>query len=138
MPAAALSLRGLTKRYGPSTLALDRVSLDLAEGGITALLGHNGAGKSTLVGLVTGMLTPTEGDCLVGGASMVREPHRARRSLGVCPQVDVLWPELSVEEHLRVYAAVKGLPGGAWAHQVSRSPSCTTKRGSHGWLHMEQ
>lgn len=57
-----------------------------------------------------GLLAPTSGDARVRGHSVVRDMPAVRGSLGVCPQFDVLWPEISVREHLELYAAIKGYP----------------------------
>src|SRR5215813_9649458 len=63
---AAISFRDLTKRFG-TTVALDRVSLDIPIGSTVALLGPNGAGKSTAINLVLGLLHPDDGDVRVLG-----------------------------------------------------------------------
>lgn len=57
-----------------------------------------------------GLLAPTSGDARVHGHSVVHDMAAVRGSLGVCPQFDVLWPEISVREHLQLYAAIKGFP----------------------------
>ena len=109
----ALSLRGLVKIFptpdGPKT-AVARVSLDCVEGQITVLLGHNGAGKTTTMNLLTGMTPPTAGDACAYGISISNDMEAFRRQLGVCPQHDVLWPTLTVTEHLTFFAGLKGVP----------------------------
>jgi ABC-type multidrug transport system ATPase subunit len=75
---------------------------------VTALLGPNGAGKSTIMAMLTGMLTPSSGLVMVDGLDVSRSIGRVRQSLGVCPQHDILWPVLTVQEHLRLYAALRG------------------------------
>lgn len=93
---------------------MDGLSLDIPRGQITALLGHNGAGKSTTISILTGLLPATQGDALFfpggggGGLSVARDMGAIRGTLGVCPQYDVLWPQLSVREHLELFAAIKG------------------------------
>lgn len=78
---------------------------------LTAHIGHNGAGKTTTVGMLTGMLRPTSGDCEILGHSIVRAPSEVRRHMGICPQQNVLFGQLSVWEHLLLYSAIKGIPG---------------------------
>jgi len=73
--------------------------------------GHNGAGKTTAISILTGMLRPTSGDARVYGASILTDMARIRQSLGVCPQFDILWPEITAQEHLALYAAIKGYRG---------------------------
>ncbi len=61
------------------------------------------------------MIPPTSGDALINGLSLRTEMGAIRRSLGVCPQFDILWPDISVREHLELYAAIKGYKRcGAW------------------------
>lgn len=93
--------------------AVAGVSFDFFPGQITALLGHNGAGKSTLIGMLTGLLPPTGGFFTFFGADSRRGLAALRAQLGVCPQQDVLWPTLTVREHLQTFAEVRLLPGGA-------------------------
>jgi ABC-type multidrug transport system ATPase subunit len=84
-----------------------------------ALLGHNGAGKSTTINcLTTGNFT--EGDVLVYGDSIGTYAGMGdvRQIMGVCPQFDVLWPELTGREHLLLFASIKGLPPSAHTEQA--------------------
>ncbi len=73
--------------------------------------GHNGAGKTTAISILTGVLPPSAGDARVRGASILDALPAIRRSLGVCPQFDILWPDITVAEHLQLYAAIKGYAG---------------------------
>ncbi|XP_055935356.1 ATP-binding cassette sub-family A member 2-like isoform X2 [Argiope bruennichi] len=93
-----------------SKLAVNNVSLNIYEGQITALLGHNGAGKTTTINILTGLYTPTSGTASINGRDILRQTTAARRGLGVCPQHNVLYDTLTVEEHLKIYAAMKGVP----------------------------
>lgn len=91
----------VSKSYGPIQ-ALDRVSLELAAGEVHALLGHNGAGKSTLVKIISGLVTPDEGQLRMSGKEVeIRTPQQAQ-ALGVAlvDQELSLVPVLSVEENL--------------------------------------
>ena len=73
-----------------------------------AIAGHNGAGKTTAISVLTGMIAPTSGDAWIGGRSISSDIGTIRHDLGVCPQFDILWPDLTVDEHLQLYAAIKG------------------------------
>ncbi|NXS61328.1 ABCA9 protein, partial [Brachypteracias leptosomus] len=78
---------------------------------VLGLLGPNGAGKSTTIKMITGEVTPTAGQVLVkteDGATSHLQDHEPT-FLGYCPQEDTLWPDLTVLDHLRIYAAVKGV-----------------------------
>ena len=76
---------------------------------VTAVLGHNGAGKTTLFNMLTGMLPITHGDCYIFGHSITDASTDARRNIGMCPQHNVLWDDLTCYEHLVYFAMVKGL-----------------------------
>jgi simple sugar transport system ATP-binding protein len=80
--APILAVREITKRFGPFT-ANDKVTLDLAQGEVHALLGENGAGKSTLVKMLYGLLAPTEGEILWRGAPIRLPNPNAARALGI-------------------------------------------------------
>jgi ABC-type multidrug transport system ATPase subunit len=71
-------------------------------------------GKTTAVGMLTGLLRPTAGSCSVMGHDVMRAAAHARRYIGYCPQQNVLFGSLTVWEHLLLFAAIKGLPGGAF------------------------
>uniref|UniRef100_A0A8B9Z427 ATP binding cassette subfamily A member 10 n=1 Tax=Bos mutus grunniens TaxID=30521 RepID=A0A8B9Z427_BOSMU len=86
--------------------AVRNVSFCINKGEVLGLLGHNGAGKSTCIKMITGDTKPTAGVVRGVGGSPAGGGFR---HLGYCPQEDVLWPDLTVREHLDLYSAVKGL-----------------------------
>ncbi|EFJ47839.1 hypothetical protein VOLCADRAFT_60977, partial [Volvox carteri f. nagariensis] len=108
----AVEVRGLVKVFqtltGEDKVAVDHLDLQIASGRITALLGHNGAGKTTTIHILTGMLQPTAGSATVNGFDVATQMDLVRSSLGICPQFDILWPDLTVYEHLELYGAIKG------------------------------
>lgn len=83
----------------------------IEENQLFCLLGPNGAGKTTTINCLTGVIKPTAGDALVYGESICSPGgmDRVRGMMGVCPQFDVLWGELSGREHLQIYGSVKGV-----------------------------
>ena len=93
-------------------------------GQITGFLGHNGAGKTTTIGMLTGLIAPTSGDVYIHGYDLATGLGSIRRSLGLCPQYDILWPEITVSEHLTMYARFKV----KWLHTVSRRPPVSLSR----------
>ena len=91
-------------------VAVAGISMDLIQGEISVLLGHNSAGKTTLANMLTGLYTPTSGTASVFGADLQEDLQGIRRNLAFCPQHDILWDDLTVEEHLLFVAGVRGLP----------------------------
>src|SRR5215212_3942656 len=81
--AAAVSLRGITKRF-PGVVANDGVDFDAAEGEVHALLGENGAGKSTLSNILTGLYRPDEGEIRLYGESVELHSPRDALDAGIC------------------------------------------------------
>lgn len=66
--------------------------------------------QTTTIGMLTGMIPVTSGVAFVGGKNVEVDMTRIRKTLGVCPQHDILFPTLTVREHLRMYAVIKGVP----------------------------
>jgi len=102
----------LNKTYSSSTgkkVAVKDLDLAMYQGQITALLGHNGAGKTTTISMLTGMIPITSGNAFVQGYDVATEMGTIREFLGVCPQHDILYPDLTVWEHLDMYASFKGV-----------------------------
>ncbi|TFK24250.1 nod factor export ATP-binding protein I [Coprinopsis marcescibilis] len=91
---------------------VDDVSFSLPRDTVFALLGPNGAGKTTTFNMIRGDVIPETGDVLINGTSVIRSPRVARSNLGVCPQFTAIDSQLTVREHLYVYARLKGLQRG--------------------------
>jgi branched-chain amino acid transport system ATP-binding protein len=102
-----LEVSNLTVAYG-GVVALDQVSLSVADGSITAVLGANGAGKTTLVRTISGLVKPRGGSVLLGEHQLVgRSPEAiARLGVGHVPEGHGIISELTVDENLRL--------GGLW------------------------
>ncbi|XP_008492894.2 ATP-binding cassette sub-family A member 10 isoform X1 [Calypte anna] len=102
--------------------ATKNLSFCVKKGEVLGLLGPNGAGKSTAIKMMTGETPLTAGQVLLksrDGAASALQDHGAA-SLGYCPQEDPLWPDLTLHQHLKVYAAVKGVCKEATAAAVNR------------------
>jgi ATP-binding cassette subfamily A (ABC1) protein 3 len=91
----------------------------MREGEIFCLLGHNGAGKTTTINCLTGLLDITSGDCSIYGRSIRTDALEIRRSIGFCPQHNVLYDDLTVEEHLQLFAKMKGYAGEELTKEVN-------------------
>ena len=76
---------------------------------VFGLLGPNGAGKTTLISILTGLYPPTSGDAFLAGYNVHTDIDMIYQNIGVCPQHDILWEDLSVEDHLYFYARIKGV-----------------------------
>ncbi|XP_042819729.1 ATP-binding cassette sub-family A member 2 isoform X1 [Panthera tigris] len=98
----------LTKVYkNDKKLALNRLSLNLYENQVVSFLGHNGAGKTTTMSILTGLFPPTSGSATIYGHDIRTEMDEIRKNLGMCPQHNVLFDRLTVEEHLWFYSRLK-------------------------------
>lgn len=106
-----LLIKELRKQYSTSSgfkTAVKQLSLCIQEGELFGLLGPNGAGKTTLISLLTGLYEANGGNAWIGGYDIIHELDQVHLNLGVCPQFDILWPELTIYEHLLFYARLKG------------------------------
>ena len=97
----------LVKRYKNLT-AVDRLHLEIQQGELFSLLGVNGAGKTTAIKMLSCLTKPTEGDAMVGGYSITKEPERVKRLIGVSPQETAVAPNLSVKENLALICGIHG------------------------------
>ena len=103
-----VTIQNLSHRY-TKDWAIRNVEFDIPESGIVGLLGSNGAGKSTCMNIMCGVLFPTEGDVLIDGYSIRKEPLAAKARLGFLPQQAPLYQELTVQEYLTYCAKLRGL-----------------------------
>ena len=72
------------------------MNLAVSDKEVFGLLGPNGAGKTTLISMITGIFAPSSGDCFVAGKSIREDIEKVHVNIGVCPQFDILWPQLTV------------------------------------------
>ncbi|XP_042506443.1 ABC transporter A family member 2-like [Macadamia integrifolia] len=135
-PNVAVQLRGLAKTYPGTTNmgcckckrtppyhAVKGLWVNLAKDQLFCLLGPNGAGKTTAISCLTGITPVTGGDALIYGYSIRSAVGMSniRKIIGVCPQFDILWEALTGEEHLDLFANIKGLPPGSIKSVVRES-----------------
>lgn len=104
----AVETQGLTKSYG-KLVALDHVSLSVPEGSLFGLIGPDGAGKTTLYQILTTLLSPDEGNAIVAGLDVAKDYRRLRAEIGYMPERFSLYPDLTVMENLRFFAALFGV-----------------------------
>lgn len=101
-----IEVRDLVKKYGDH-LAVDHISFTVEKGQIYGFLGPNGAGKSTTMNIMTGYLGATEGEVLINGHDILKEPEEAKRCIGYLPELPPLYVDMTVTEYLEFAAELK-------------------------------
>ena len=99
-----INVKDLTKTYG-GRKALDRVTFEVPRGEIFGFVGPNGAGKTTTIRILAALLEPTEGQALIDGADVTRQPDLVHERLGYMPDFFGVYDQLTVSEYLHFYAA---------------------------------
>ncbi|CAG9800232.1 unnamed protein product [Chironomus riparius] len=105
---AKVRIVNMTRKFGKFT-AVNNLSLNIYEDQITVLLGHNGGGKTTTMNVLTGMLPPTNGTAYINDFDIRTNIVEARKSLGICPQHNILFNDLTVSEHIIFFCKLKGM-----------------------------
>lgn len=103
-----IEVKNLVKKYGNHT-AVDHLNFTIEEGHIYGFLGPNGAGKSTTMNIMTGYLGATEGEVLINGHDILKEPEEAKKQIGYLPELPPLYMEMTVHEYLEFVAELKGI-----------------------------
>ena len=106
---AAITAAGLAKRFAAVT-AVEALSFSVAPGEIFGLVGPDGAGKTTVMRMLAGVMRPDAGAITLDGIDVVRDPERAKRHLSYMPQRFGLYEDLTVDENIRFYADIFGVP----------------------------
>lgn len=104
-----IEVKNLVKKYGDHT-AVDHLNFTIEEGHVYGFLGPNGAGKSTTMNIMTGYLGATEGEVLINGHDILKEPEEAKRQIGYLPELPPLYMDMTVREYLEFVAELKGIP----------------------------
>lgn len=104
-----IEVRNLVKKYG-NHLAVDHLDFKLESGKVYGFLGPNGAGKSTTMNIMTGYLGATEGQVIIGGRDILKEPEAAKKQIGYLPEQPPLYMEMTVREYLEFAAELKKIP----------------------------
>lgn len=103
-----IKIEGLVKKFSNDN-AIDGISVEIAPGRITGIVGPDGAGKTTLVRLIAGLLVPNEGNIEVFGLDSIKDTQAIREILAYMPQRFGLYADLTVMENLELYAEMRGL-----------------------------
>ncbi len=112
----AIVVNDLTRRFG-GFVAVDRVSFSVRAGEIFGFLGSNGAGKSTTIRMLCGLLEPTSGTAVVGGVDVSRDPEGVKARIGYMSQKFSLYELLTVDQNIRLYAELYGVPPARFAER---------------------
>lgn len=102
-----IRIRNLHKHFGKKHVVRG-FGLDIYQKQITVLLGHNGAGKTTTMNIITGITSPSKGTVCVNGYDVFKNMDTVRKNLGLCPQFNVQFTDLTVLEHLMFFAMLRG------------------------------
>ncbi len=113
-----IEVKNLTKKYG-NHIAVDNLSFCVEKGQIYGFLGPNGAGKSTTMNILTGYLAATDGNVMVNGKNVQKEPEEAKRSIGYLPELPPLYMDMTVGEYLAFVAELKKVPRAERAKQIA-------------------
>ncbi len=115
---SAIQVRNLHKDFG-EVYAVQGIDFDVRRGEIFSLLGPNGAGKSTAISMISGLLQPNQGEVIVAGHNVQKEPLAAKAAIGVVPQDIALYEDLSARENLSFWGKMYGLRGALLKKRVA-------------------
>ncbi len=101
-----IEIKNLVKNYG-TKLAVDDISFKVGKGEIVGFLGPNGAGKSTTMNILTGYLSSTSGEAMVGGIDILENPGEAKKLIGFLPEQPPLYVDMTVNEYLNFVYEIK-------------------------------
>ncbi len=101
-----IEVKNLTKKYGNHT-AVDGLSFKIEKGRIYGFLGPNCAGKSTTMNMITGYVAASDGDVLIDGVDILKEPEKAKAMIGYLPELPPLYADMTVKEYLDFVAELK-------------------------------
>ena len=104
-----ISISNLKKKFGSNFYAINGLNGEMYEDQIFALLGHNGAGKTTTINVLCGMTSSSTGKASIYGYDVKTQMKEIRKITGLCPQHNILFPKLTVREHLSIFSDFKGM-----------------------------
>jgi ABC-2 type transport system ATP-binding protein len=112
-----IKLHELTKDYG-TTIAVNKLSLNVAAGEIYGFIGPNGAGKTTTIRLMGGILAPTSGNIIIGGLDMAKKSVEGKKMIGFVPDRSFLYEKLTGMEFLRFSADLYDVKQDAFSQKA--------------------
>lgn len=112
-----IEIKNVTKRY-EDKLAVDNISFTIEKGELFGLLGPNGAGKSTLIAMICGLTKIDQGEIIVNGHSITKEPVLAKEHIGLVPQEIALYENISAIDNLKFWGKMYGLRGSVLKERI--------------------
>ena len=106
--SALIQATALNRHYG-DYLAVKNFNLTLNKGEVLGLLGPNGAGKSTTMQMLTGNISPSSGEVLINGISLIDQPEAAKIAIGYLPEQPPVYRDMTVAEYLKYCASLRGI-----------------------------
>jgi len=117
-----INAEGLHRTYG-NYCAVKNVNLRLKKGEVLGLLGPNGAGKSTTMQMLTGNLSPSEGEIKIKGIDLLDKPKQAKRHIGYLPEHPPIYQDMRVDEYLNYSAKLRQVPTAQQKIAISQAKS---------------
>lgn len=115
-----LEIKKLTKKFD-DFIAVDQMSLSVAEGEIFGFLGANGAGKSTTINMIAGLLRSDDGEILLLGQNIAKNSRFAKMNIGIVPQDIAIYEQLTAYENVKFFAGLYGLRGAELNRRVEEA-----------------
>lgn len=101
-----IEVKNISKKYG-NFIAVDNISFEVNDHEIVGFLGPNGAGKTTTMNMITGFIEPTEGEIIINGFNISKNPNKAKKQMGYMPENVPLYNDLTVKEFVNYMAELK-------------------------------
>ncbi len=114
-----IEVNGLIKTYGKHN-AVNNLSFKIPDNCVFGFLGPNGAGKSTTMNMITGCLSPTEGQILINGRDILTEPEDAKKYIGYLPEIPPVYEDLTPYEYLLFVGEAKKIPKSQIKSEIDR------------------
>jgi len=117
-----IQIMNICKTFEDGKIALNNVSFNLYRNEIFSLLGHNGAGKTTLINILTGLYPSSSGSAIFNSYNILSSEglDKFRKVIGICPQYDILFNNLTVEEHLELFCVFKSVDSSMISNEVNK------------------
>lgn len=115
-----IEIKNLTKVYNKEKKALDNVSFTINDGEIFAFIGHNGAGKTTTIKSIVGILDFEEGDILINGKSIKKEPIECKKQIAYVPDNPDLYENMKAIDYIRFICDMYDVPENKRLEQIDK------------------